>query len=222
MWSLIKLEGTLVDAYEQAVGYLMVYVDDCLFQGPPEVVSVVETTLLRTWVCTTHQHISFKFPGALHDIGLTIEAWHDGFALHQKDYAQEFLEKCGMTESRGCTPIDAEEEEEEEVENTDALEPALADVRLAQRMGGGLIWVSSRTRPDVAYAVSRISSAAAKRPLWALRLGKQTLRYLAATRDFGLWYRSLGGGIGGFAGASFGVEVSQTGVTIYWKGMQCE
>ena len=82
--------------------------------------------------------------------------------------------------------------------------------------------MSSRTRPDVAYAVSRISSAAAKRPQWALRLGKRTLRYLAMTRDYGLLYKSDGGGIVGFADASFNVLFSQTGVDLYYKGMNVE
>ena len=69
----------------------------------------------------------------------------------------------GMADSRGCMSIDAEPEvEEAEVEDLNSSEPALADVKLAQRMGGGLIWASSRTRPDIAYAVSRLSSAATK------------------------------------------------------------
>ena len=218
VWSVVKLEAVLVDAHDSAVGYLLVYVDDCLILGPPAVVKAVEETLLQTWACTTHPHISFQFPGELHYLGLTLVARHDCFVLHQKEYLQELLTKWGLEECRGCQCIDADAEEEAE----EPEEPPLADVRMAQKMGGGLIWVSSRTRPDVAYAVSRISSAAAKRPQWALRLGKRTLRYLAMARDYGLLYKSDGGGIVGFADASFNVLFSQTGVDLYYKGMNVE
>ena len=137
VWSVLERKTTVVDAYDRAVGYLLVYVDDLLIVGPPSVVTGVEATLLGTWKCTVNPHISCKMPGSLHYLGLSIVARHDGFILHQMDYVQELLGKWGMAESRGCMSIDAEAEvEAAEVEDLNSSEPALADVRLAQRMGG--------------------------------------------------------------------------------------
>ena len=45
------------------------------------------------------------------------------------------------------------------------------EVRRSQKLVGPLIWLSTRTRPDVAYAQSRISSTATKAPKQALRDG---------------------------------------------------
>ena len=70
----------------------------------------------------------------------------------------------------------------------DDPEPNPEKVRQAQRMAGGLIWLSTRTRPDVAFMTSRIGMFATVDPEWSLRLGKRVLRYLVATRDFGLVY----------------------------------
>ena len=223
VWAVIELKADIIEAHVRAAGYLLVYVDDLLTVGPASVVTGVEAALLGTWKCTVNPHISCKQPGSLHYLGLTFVARHDGFLLHQVDYVQELLAKWGMAEARGCLSIDAEPEaEEQEVEDLSSSEPALADVRLAQRMGGGLIWASSRTRPDIAYAVSRLSSAAAKRPVWAMQLGKRTLRYLAAARDYGLFYKAgseLASAITGYDDASFGVGSSQTGVVIFFRDM---
>eukprot|EP00959_Pyramimonas_sp_CCMP1952_P157034 3283951-Pyramimonas_sp.AAC.1 len=61
-------------------------------------------------------------------------------------------------------------------------------------MAGGLLWLASRTRPDIAYAVSRVASIATTRPLTSLCFGKKVLRYLSSTRRMGLYYLPGGGG----------------------------
>ena len=70
-------------------------------------------------------------------------------------------------------------------------EPPLSEVRMAQRMAGGLNWLATRTRPDVAFVVSQLASAATRAPQRALALGKRVLRYLAGTRDHGLALKCL-------------------------------
>ena len=46
-------------------------------------------------------------------------------------------------------------------------EPYANDVKHAQRLAGGLNWLSTRTRPDISFTVSQLSSAAARAPLRA-------------------------------------------------------
>ena len=89
-----------------------------------------------------------------------------------------------------CNPIGAlddegiggapEEEESEEASQT------LQSVRKAQRLAGGLNWLATRSRPDIAFVVSQVSSAATKQPERAIALGKRCLRYLAGTRNHGV------------------------------------
>ena len=53
------------------------------------------------------------------------------------------------------------------------------DILRAQKMAGSLIWLSTRTRPDISYAQSRISSMATKAPQRAVIEGLRVLRYFA-------------------------------------------
>ena len=78
-----------------------------------------------------------------------------------------------------------------EEELDDDAKPLLADVRLAQKMSGGLLWLANRTRPDISFAVSRVASLASSRPKQSLVFGKKVLRYLAASRTIVLEYDPL-------------------------------
>merc|ERR1711867_125740 len=60
------------------------------------------------------------------------------------------------------------------------------DVHRAQKLSGSLIWLSTRTRPDISDAQSRISSMATKAPKRAFLEGMRVPRYLNGTKHFGL------------------------------------
>ena len=65
---------------------------------------------------------------------------------------------------------------------------APADVKAAQQIAGSLQWLVSRTRPDLSYTVSRISSLSLNEPKVALMMAHRALRYLVATESIGLYY----------------------------------
>ena len=73
----------------------------------------------------------------------------------------------------------------EEEESAEAS-PTLQSGRKAQRLAGGLNWLATRSRPDIAFVVSLLSSAATKQPERAISLGKRCLRYLAGTKTHGI------------------------------------
>ena len=64
------------------------------------------------------------------------------------------------------------------------------DVHRAQKLAGSLIWLSTRTRPDITYAQSRISSMATKAPKRAFLEGMRVLRYLNGTKHLGLQFKA--------------------------------
>merc|ERR1712240_215071 len=64
------------------------------------------------------------------------------------------------------------------------------DVHRAQKLAGSLIWLSTRTRPDITYAQSRISSMATKAPRRAFLEGIRVLRCLKGTQYFGLQFKA--------------------------------
>ena len=57
--------------------------------------------------------------------------------------------------------------------------PTAEKVREAQKVIGELTWISGRTRPDIAYAVSRISRYTTHSPEYACKSGEQVISYLA-------------------------------------------
>ena len=95
----------------------------------------------------------------------------------------------------GCITLPASDEELES-EEVDRVA-----VTNAQKLTGGLLWLSGRTRPDIACAVSRMSSASTSRPNWALKVGKRILRYLLGTKNHGLRF-------------AFNFEVAKQGIKL--------
>ena len=83
--------------------------------------------------------------------------------MTQEEFIRDVLKTWDMYDCRPMltpgepAPVELPEEYEE-----DGLNPE--DVIRAQKMAGSLIWLSTRTRPDIAYAQSRISSMATKAP----------------------------------------------------------
>ena len=79
------------------------------------------------------------------------------------------------------------------------------EILRAQKIAGSLIWLSTRTRPDITYAQSRISSMATKAPRRAFLEGMRVSRYLNGTKDLGLQFRPCKNhqSVIAFTGASF-------------------
>ena len=111
----------------------------------------------------------------------------------------------------------------------DALEdePTHEQIQRAQALVGELLWASIRTRPDVAYAVSKLASTLSRAPDLTYKVGLQTLAYLTATSNVALTYwredraiwenfkrsQDLTGCVEGYGDASFAPEAR--------KSMQC-
>ena len=64
------------------------------------------------------------------------------------------------------------------VELPEEKEPDPEDVHRAQRLAGSLIWLSTRTRPDITFVPSRISSMMTRAPKIALMESMRVSRYL--------------------------------------------
>ena len=100
-----------------------------------------------------------------------------------------------------------------EVMNPEEIDPK--DAHQAQKLAGSLIWLSTRTRPDIAYAQSRISSLATKNPILALEEGKRVLIYLFGTETIGLVFKkSQDLNVVAYGDANYDIKRSQSGIII--------
>jgi hypothetical protein len=124
-------------------------------------------------------------------LGLKLEHFHFDIFIYRAAYVQNVLEKFNMDKSYPTkTPIvvrsiDIEKDpfrppdEEEEI-----LGPHVPYLSAVE----ALIYLTNRTRPDIAFAVNFVARHSAK-PTKRHWVGVKTvLRYLNGTRDLGLFY----------------------------------
>ena len=117
------------------------------------------------------------------------------------------------TTGMGCGLPPETMEEAESVEEPDAKE-----VWLCQKLAGALIWLATRTRPDIAFAQSRVSSDATKNPTRGLMIGRIVLRYLAGTPGWGLSFEGEGGDLTAHGDASFEATKAISGTAVFHGG----
>ena len=131
------------------VGFLVTYVDDFLILGGDALTDRVTDVIKQKWKSTEKPKVAYGSECSVEYLSVNITAYPTGYFLDQTVYTQDLLAKWSMSECRAIgsleEPGDAIEEDEEADE---------AEVRTAQRLAGGLNWLATRTRPDIAFIVS--------------------------------------------------------------------
>ena len=222
VWTVVEDTPT-ISSRTKVYGYILTYVDDFIYFAVPEICEQIKTFVKKLWQISLQPLLQWGTNGEIAYLGLTIRGRPDGYEVHQHKYLNELIEKWGLSNAGAVGTIDIEKVAEDE----DCYdEPLLSDVRTAQKMSGGLIWLSGRSRPDISYSVSRISSQATKRPIWALRLGKRVIRYLLGTKKHVLLFvaniKEQQAGFGllkVYGDASFEPTMAQSGIVVYYIGM---
>ena len=92
---------------------------------------------------------------------------------------------------------------------------------LCQEEVGVLIWIASRSRPDIAGSVSIAATMTTFHPVHGFQLIRGIWKYVAATFDYYLEYGLMNTSrVKAFTDASFapGGDRSRSGVAVFWKG----
>ena len=161
---------------------IAVYVDDIVLGGRNEAkMKAVKEEL--------SEKFKMKDLGTLHYF-LGVKVVQDGFAqttwLGQPTFTEKMLQKFGMSESKSVsTPASADTKL---VPSESCSEEC--NQQLYQAVVGSLLYLSTKTRPDIAYAVSRVARFCAKPTREHWTAVKRILRYLKGTSNFGLLYRA--------------------------------
>ena len=145
--------------------------------------------LREIWKTTDPLYLT---PGAdFSFLGITLELTPVGLLLHQRAYTEALLEeyKDVTPQRKRTTTGEPEHFEKDEASPPDMTNPEHVEwVKRAQRISGALLWLSTRTRPDIACAVSLAAQS-----LWhnldhlKIRL-RHLLQYLNTTKTFGIFY----------------------------------
>jgi hypothetical protein len=163
-------DAWLVKCGSQVVGIAMSYVDDFLLFTEDEILQPLIDALNACWTLGSIRKLlpgqDVKYCGFNLRWTKSSVTSKDYYTLDQEDYIADMLRRHGMADGNGVdTPSTTEEEEAEGIE--EVVNPVV--VKQAQEAVGELIWVSSRTRVDLAYGVSQAASIVSTRPAAALR-----------------------------------------------------
>lgn len=154
-----------------------VYVDDILLTGPDEeVVSRFELSLAEKFKMTEGEDLTFI-------LGIRVTTGDRMRFLDQKHFVLQVLERFGMQDANpAATPM--EKGIMEKLQRSTEVD-ACDQARYAEAIGS-LLWVSTMTRPDIAFATSFLARFIARpaRDHWGAV--KRVLRYLRGTIDHGI------------------------------------
>ena len=165
------------------VGHLLVYVDDMLLLTDPEVAQAFIQQLRQTWECTGLKEATAQDPLRFLGVDIFAELGKGGevlgYSLAQESYIAELLRSHDIaTSSRATAPVPKDWVRDLPAEE-DSTE---GDLRSSQRITGELLWLSQRSRLDIAYCVGMMASWVAKFPQHVLKIGLRVLEYLGNTR----------------------------------------
>ena len=185
MWRIVKYTPGPFDATqaEQFCGILIIYVDDLLLLGEPAVLDSLVDTIQSTWEISSPEEIDnvtrVRFLGT--------ELFREGrrWWVTQKNYLQDSL-NCNLGPqpwTKRKVPMLAEPDSRQDPPNHN-----LETTREAQRVVGELVWVATRSRPDLSCSVTRLASLISRDPQLVLDLVQEY--YLAGTLDQGLPFQN--------------------------------
>ena len=171
IWRLIEKDEITGEAHW--VGLMSVYVDDLLISAEEETLENAVKAIEEVWAISTLEKTgegrTVKFCG----FELERAPNGDGFIVSQRKYEQEMVKRFGIEKSADFPNFKLDEEDEF------PEEPAKpADVKTAQSMAGALLWLTTRTRPDVALSVAAACRLATKNPPKSIEIATAVMRYV--------------------------------------------
>ena len=172
----------VVDASsDESLAYLALYVDDILIVSDAESAGEIACTLESKWTTTP---VTWVEPGisAVFD-GFEIDHLDSGqYIVHQRSYIRELLKQYDRVQGVSNVPCTKDAPALESNESVQEL------IRQAQGLTGQLLWLSGRTRPDIAYAVSVMGQGIMQDPASTVSRGYHLVKYLRHAPDIGLEY----------------------------------
>jgi len=119
-------------------------------------------------------------------LSIEVSQRNDGIFISQKKYIEDLLKKFKMY---GCKPVSTPLVTNEKLQKVD--EAPETDASRNMSLVGSLLYLTT-TRPNIMFATSLLSRFMQKPSQIHLGVGKRILRYLQGTKEYGIWYKSIG------------------------------
>ena len=161
-------------------GILIIYVDDLLGLAPAYLLQALFGEIQKLWKLSEPQWVNED--GVVTFCGIEIQAIKGGgFRISQRAYLKELFTRYEV-QGTASAPISQWVDPDDE----QSLNPDI--VREAQALTGALLWASTKSRPDISFAVSKLGQFSVKAPSLVVHRGHQVLKYLSGTVDFCIEY----------------------------------
>ncbi len=178
----------------KVIGGIGVYVDDLLTVGPLSVIKAVLAKVKSIWDTSEPEILGENGCTKTTYLGVTIEidqeSWENvtKLYLHQTGYSHMVIDKFEQqrpltTKDTPGTPVHAGHDMK--VERTDNDD---VNVKYCQQALGSLLWLVTRTRPDLTWAYSVAASMTTRNPKEAANRVRHMLGYLKNTIELGFVY----------------------------------
>ncbi|CAL1136331.1 unnamed protein product [Cladocopium goreaui] len=184
--NLWKLRNALEPEDTTLYGLLMTYVDDLMLASSPNLLQAMQAKIQSTWTTSTPEFVG---PEPVRFLGMEIsKEWKEEFQrdvwmVTQQSYTKDLTQKDPEVKPKRI-PLTRDQS---------AMEPNEAEItpeliRSCQKAVGEVLWLTTRARPDIMYAVSRMGSSSTRAPHAVLAAALQLKGYLMATSDEGLMF----------------------------------
>ena len=139
-----------------------------------------------TWSCAEDEWATaskaLKFCG----VEVTMDANGNEIHLAQSSYEKELLDRWGTNTGSDFSMFNFCESDFEGVEDIDA-----GILKEAQALAGGLLWLSTKTRPDLAYGMATMSRLMTKNPEKPVEVGHALLRHIKTNPRYLHYFREM-------------------------------
>ena len=214
MWKILEEqhEGT-----PSLQGLLMMYVDDALILGSEETVKEVIGKMKEVWELSKPEWIGEEVP--VRFLGMDLWKGKYGFFISQEAYIRDVLKRRGG-EDGAFAGIPITRDQAQRVEEPQASPPTPEEIREAQKVTGEIMWILTRSRPDLMYVMSKMCQNTLRNRTGVTQVGNQVLMYLRKTKDQGLMISGRRGGVEIYTDSSYGPGGldSQGAVLVVWAG----
>ena len=161
--------------------HLLVYVDDLLIVGTLNAVSRGKRELAMKFTTT-------DLGVCRHFLGIKVDRRPNGIFLSQGSYAERIVEKAGMEDAKtAATPLPMSHPLYEDRADLPAVEREFMERAPYRRLLGSLLFLATRTRPDITTEVSMLAKFQSDPGIKHWQSLKTLIRYVKGTTDTGIF-----------------------------------
>jgi hypothetical protein len=180
--------------------FMILYVDDITILGS----SLSKINDLKASLSSRYEMTDLGEIQSYLGVNITRDRANRTMEINQSDYIRDVVERFGMLDSNPVyTPLPSGAEAHLIKYDDQA---STSEIKKYQQIIGSLLYAQIGSRPDISFAVARLSQFASNPSPQHLRLAKYVLAYLNCTKDYALHYAGGNGGEGlhGYCDSSWG------------------